>query len=81
MEEEKINDPRDLNGDGKVTLDEKVKYAASKAGEKITEVAGNVKCGAKKLYDKAAPKAKEAFAEAKCKIEGLKGKKEDKEEA
>ena len=28
-------DPRDLNGDGKVTLGEKVKYVADKAGEKI----------------------------------------------
>ena len=80
MEEENIKDPRDLNGDGKVTLDEKIKYAASKAGEKISVVAGEVKEGAKKLYDKAAPKAKEALAEAKCKIENLKEKKEPKVE-
>ena len=40
MAEETIKDPRDLNGDGKVTLDEKIKYAASKAGEKLSEVAG-----------------------------------------
>lgn len=90
MEEEKIKDPRDLNGDGKVTFDEKIKYAAAKAGEKIEEAAAEVKEGAKKLYDKAAPKAKEVFAEvkekaedlsdkAKCKINSLKEKK-DKEE-
>ena len=83
MEEEKMKDPRDLNGDGKVTLDEKIKYAAAKAGEKIEEAAAEVKEGAKKLYDKAAPKAKEDLSDkAKCKINGLKEKKEeDKAEA
>ena len=65
MEEEIKKDPRDLNEDGKVSLDEKLKYAASKAGEKISETAASVKCGAKKLYDKAAPKAKELYAEVK----------------
>ena len=88
MEEEIKKDPRDLNGDGKVSFDEKVKYAAGKAGEKISETAASVKCGAKKLYDKAAPKAKELYAEAKeksenlaekakCKLDGLKKKKEE----
>ena len=88
MEEEMNKDPRDLNGDGKVTIDEKIKYAAAKAGEKIEEAAAEVKVGAKKLYDKAAPKAKEVFAEvkvkaedlsdkAKCKINSLKDKKEE----
>ena len=66
MEEEKKLDPRDLNGDGKVTLEEKLRYAATKASDKLSEVAGEVKDGAKKAYCKAAPKAKEAFAEAKC---------------
>ena len=64
-------DPRDLNGDGKVTLDEKIKYAAAKAGEKLGEVAGEMKDNAKKLYDKAAPKAKEVFAEMKENAEDL----------
>ena len=80
MEAENIKDPRDLNGDGKVTIDEKIKYAAGKAGEKLSEVAGEVKEGAKKLYDKAAPKVKEGIAEAKSKIESLKEKKEDGKE-
>lgn len=78
MEEEIKKDPRDLNEDGKVSLDEKLKYAASKAGEKISETAASVKCGAKKLYDKAAPKAKELYAEVKEKSEDLAGKAKDK---
>lgn len=81
MEVENIKDPRDLNGDGKVTLDEKIKYAAGKAGEKLSEMAGEVKESAKNLYDKAAPKAKEALAEVKEKIGNLTEKKEDKAEA
>ena len=87
MAEETIKDPRDLNGDGKVSFDEKLKYAAAKAGEKISAVAGDVKEKSKELYDKAAPKAKEAFADvkekgaslaekAKCKLADLKAKKE-----
>ena len=78
MAEETIKDPRDLNGDGKVTFDEKLKYAATKAGEKISEVAGNVKEKSKELYDKAAPKAKEAFANVKEKSADLAGKAKDK---
>ena len=41
MEENKPQetfDPRDLNQDGKVTLSEKVQYAAGKAAEKAKEV-------------------------------------------
>ena len=82
-----LKDPRDLNGDGKVTLEEKIKYAAAKAGEKLSEVAGEVKENAKELYDTAAPKAKEVFAEmkenatelvdkAKDKVDSLKEKKD-----
>ena len=85
--EECCKDPRDLNGDGKVTLDEKIKYAAGKAGEKMKEVAGEMKENAKNLYDKTAPKAKEVFSEmkdnpenlmdkAKYKIDSLKDKKD-----
>jgi ElaB/YqjD/DUF883 family membrane-anchored ribosome-binding protein len=80
-------DPRDLNGDGKVTIEEKIKYAACKAGEKLSEVAGEVKENAKELYDKAAPKAREIYGEmkenaaelmdkAKDKIDSLKEKKD-----
>lgn len=90
--EENCKDPRDLNGDGKVTFDEKIKYAAAKAGEKLSAVAGEMKDNAKELYEKAAPKAKEIFAEmkenaenlaekAKGKIEELKEKKEGPKEA
>ena len=61
-------DPRDLNGDGKVTIDEKVKYAATKAGEKLKEVAGEAKEGAKKLFD-----------QAKSKIDSLTQKKSEGE--
>lgn len=85
---EESKDPRDLNGDGKVTLGEKIQYAAGKAGEKVKEVAGEMKENAKDLYAKAAPKAKEVLAEmkenaedlvdkAKGKIDSLKDKKND----
>lgn len=78
MSEETIKDPRDLNGDGKVTLDEKIKYAASKAGEKLGKVADEVKENAKELYAKAAPKAKEVFDEMKENAEGLVDKAKEK---
>ena len=65
MSEETLKDPRDLNADGKVSLDEKIKYAASKASEKMSEVAGEMVDNAKNLYEKAAPKAKEIFGEMK----------------
>lgn len=68
---ENKKDPRDLNGDGKVTLDEKIKYAAGKAGEKLSEVAGEMKENAKELYEKAAPKAKEVLSEMKENAEDL----------
>ena len=60
---EELKDPRDLNGDGKVSFEEKVKYAAGKAGEKLSEVADEMKANAKDLYEKTAPKAKEVFEE------------------
>ena len=46
MEENKTQetfDPRDLNQDGKVTLGEKVQYAAGKAAEKAKEVYADAK--------------------------------------
>ena len=42
MSEEQF-DPRDLNQDGKVTLDEKIRYAAGKAGDAISGAAKAVK--------------------------------------
>ena len=71
---EEIKDPRDLNGDGKVTLDEKIKYAAGKASEKLKEVSAEVKENANDLYAKAAPKAKEVYAEMKENAQELAGK-------
>ena len=41
MEEEKVN-PMDLNGDGKVSLGEKVSYYAGKASEKVEEAVNKV---------------------------------------
>ena len=70
MEEQIKKDPRDLNGDGKVTLEEKLKYAANEVMDE-----------AKKLYDKAAPKAKELFVEAREKGEELAEKAHDKLES
>ena len=70
MAEENIKDPRDLNDDGKVSFEEKVKYAAKEVKEE-----------AKKLYDKAAPKAKEFLAEVKEKSEDLAGKAKEKFES
>jgi uncharacterized protein YjbJ (UPF0337 family) len=74
MSEETKKDPRDLNDDGKVTLDEKIKYAAGKAGEKLGEVAEEMKENAKELYEKAAPKAKEIYGEMKENAAELVGK-------
>jgi uncharacterized protein YjbJ (UPF0337 family) len=65
MSEETLKDPRDLNGDGKVSLDEKLKCAAAKASKKFNEVADEMVDNAKDLYEKAAPKAKEVFGEMK----------------
>ena len=71
---EELKDPRDLNADGKVTLEEKIKYAAGKAGEKLGEVAEEMKANAKDLYEKAAPKAKEVLGEMKENAAELAGK-------
>jgi len=75
---EELKDPRDLNGDGKVSFEEKVKYAADKASEKLCEVAEEVKENAKELYDKAAPKAKEVLDEMKENATAWAGKAKDK---
>ena len=71
---EELKDPRDLNGDGKVSLEEKIKFAAGKAGEKLGEVAEEMKANAKDLYEKNAPKAKEILNEMKGNAAELAGK-------
>ena len=65
MSEETLKDPRDLNSDGKVSLDEKLKCAAAKASKKFNEVADEMVDNATDLYDKASPKAKEIIGEVK----------------
>ena len=58
MSEETAKDPRDLNGDGKVTLGEKVQYAADKATEKLEQAIEDYKeCAKESLKD-----AKERFS-------------------
>ena len=57
MEEEKKN-PMDLNGDGKVTLGEKVQYYAGKASDKVEE-------SVKKVYEGVKEDAKDALEDAK----------------
>ena len=87
MSEETLKDPRDLNGDGKVTLGEKIQHAAEVAGKKMGEVAdemvvapkakevlGEMKENASGLMDK----ARCEMDKAKDKIEELKEKKEKK---
>ena len=71
MSEENVKNPMDLNGDGKVTLDERVKYMAGKAGEKIEQAMEQIKAdaketavGAKGFYEKAAEKAKDVYGKA-----------------
>lgn len=62
MSEEKF-DPRDLNQDGKVTLEEKIRYAAGKASDAISGAAKAVKD-----YAQGTPE------ERKAKNEEIKGK-------
>lgn len=90
--EENINngaiDPRDLDGDGKVTFKEKVQYTADKAVDKAEELVNQVADSAKEVYagakektveiaGKVADKSKEIYAEAKDKAEDLMDKAED----
>ena len=80
MEENKPQefDPRDLNQDGKVTLGEKVQYAAGKAAEKAKEVYAEAKEKTVEVAGKVADKSKELYAEAKEKAVDLKDKAADK---
>ncbi len=76
MSEENVKNPMDLNGDGKVTLGEKVQYNVGKAQEKVEkaindiaadakDVAGKVVEKGKEYYDVAADKAKDVADKAK----------------
>ena len=78
MSEETLKDPRDLNSDGKVSLDEKLKCAAAKASKKFNEVADEMVDNAKDLYDKASPKVKENTGKLMDDAAGLMDKAKDK---
>ena len=67
MCEETPKDPRDLNGDGKVTLSEKIQYKADQAKDKIEAALKDAKEDAKELYAKASVKAKEKIDDFKNK--------------
>lgn len=58
-EENPTFDPRDLNQDGKVTMAEKIQYAATKAAEAIKETATEV-AGKVKAYTDATPEERQA---------------------
>ena len=60
MNEDYTKDPRDLDGDGKVTLNEKLTYIATEASEQLDKLAQE----ATVLADKALNKAGEAIDKA-----------------
>ena len=76
MNEENAKDPRDLNGDGKVSLNEKLTYMANeaddakefagKAADKAEELFAEAKVKANEFADKASDKAKDLYADAKA---------------
>jgi ElaB/YqjD/DUF883 family membrane-anchored ribosome-binding protein len=76
MDQENTKDPRDLNGDGKVSFGEKVQYGLDQASDKLEKAINDVKDGvvesakdAKQMIEekmpKVADKAKEVYGEAK----------------
>ena len=67
-------DPRDLNHDGKVSFDERVKYAADKAGAAIQTATGAVMEGAGKVAGQVKAYADLTPEERKAKNAELKGK-------
>ena len=80
MEENKNQealDPRDLDGDGKVTLKEKVQYAAGQAADKAKEIYAEAKDKTVEVAGKVADKSKELYAEAKDKAADVKDKAAD----
>ena len=70
-------DPRDLNGDGKVTLKEKVQYTAGQAVDKAKDMYADAKEKTVEVAGKVADKSKELYAEAKDKADDLKDKAAD----
>lgn len=77
MAEEIKKDPRDLDGDGKVTLSEKIQYGLKQAGEKAGKIVDEAKEKGKDLYAKASVKTKETVDAAKAKVQELKDKKKE----
>ena len=70
-------DPRDLNKDGKVTFEERVKYAAGKAGEAIQSAAGTIAGEAEEIVGKVKAYSELSPEEKKAKQEEWKGKATD----
>ena len=71
-------DPRDLNGDGKVTLKEKVQYTAGQAVDKAKDIYADAKEKTVEVAGKVADKAKDVYADAKEKTVEVAGKVADK---
>ena len=65
----------------KPTIEERIKRAAEKAGDTLSDVASELKGGARELYDKAAPKAIEICDDVKKDAETLMDKAKDKIES
>lgn len=74
MSEQNEFDPRDLNQDGKVSLDERIKAAADKAGEVLKTAAGAVAEGTGKVTGQVKTYADMTPEERKEKNAELKGK-------
>ena len=64
----------DLNGDGKVTLKEKVQYTAGQVTDKAKDVYAEAKDKTVEVAGKVADKAKDVYAEAKEKTVEVAGK-------
>lgn len=71
-------DPRDLNKDGKVTLGEKIQYAAQSAVETVKESAQTVAASVKKFSDATPEERKEKTDEIKAKVNKAAGQVVDK---
>ena len=69
------------NNASKPTIEERIKRAAEKAGDTLSDVASELKGGARELYDKAAPKALELCDDVKAGAESLMDKAKEKIES
>ena len=67
-------DPKDRNQDGKVTLDERLQYAADKAGEVLKTATDSVVAGAGKVAEKVKAYADLSPEERKAKNAEMKEK-------